>query len=194
MFNLILFGPPGSGKGTQSTNLLRTYGLYHLSTGDLLRDEVSRQTPLGVEAQKYMDQGLLVPDEVVIGMISSKIDEDPEARGYIFDGFPRTRAQAEALDKLLEFKNTQIHLVLSLHVPEAELTRRIVGRGLHSGRMDDNEETAGKRIAEYHLKTTPVSDHYAALGRLENIKGDGSIDDTFKLLTKQIDKYLLPVA
>lgn len=194
MFNLILFGPPGSGKGTQSANLLQTYGLYHISTGDLLRDEVSRQTPLGVEAKKYMDQGLLVPDEVVIGMISSKIDEDPEARGYIFDGFPRTKAQAEALDKLLEFKNTQIHLVLSLHVPEDELTRRIIGRGSYSGRVDDNESTVAKRIAEYNAKTTPVADHYAALGRLEHIKGDGTVDETFKLLTREIDKYLLPVA
>jgi adenylate kinase len=129
MFNLILFGPPGSGKGTQSAKITQTYQLQHISTGDLLRDEVSKQTPLGVEAQKYMDQGLLVPDEVVIGMISSKIDETPDARGFIFDGFPRTKAQAEALDKLLEFKNTQIQLLLSLQVPEDELTRRLLGRG-----------------------------------------------------------------
>ena len=157
MFNLILFGPPGSGKGTQSANIVRNYGLNHISTGDLLRDEVERQTPLGVEARKYMDQGLLVPDEVVIGMISSRIDESPEARGFIFDGFPRTRAQAEALDKLLEFKNTQIHLMLSLEVPEDELMRRLIGRGATSGRSDDNEETIKKRINEYHLKTAPVA-------------------------------------
>src|SRR3954464_13872070 len=124
MFNLVLFGPPGSGKGTQSAHIVQSYGLKHISTGDLLRDEVTAQTPLGVEADKYMSQGLLVPDEVVIGMISSRIDETPGARGFIFDGFPRTKAQAEALDKLLEFKNTQIHLMLSLVVPEDELTRR----------------------------------------------------------------------
>jgi len=192
MFNLILFGPPGSGKGTQSANIVSTFQLQHISTGDLLRDEVSRQTPLGVEARKYMDQGLLVPDEVVIGMISSKIDETPNARGFIFDGFPRTKAQAEALDKLLEFKNTQIHLLLSLQVPEEELTRRMLGRAATSGRSDDNEEVITKRIKEYHAKTAPVENYYDQFGKVERIKGDGSIEDTFKLLGKEIEKYLLP--
>lgn len=193
MFNLILFGPPGSGKGTQSVNITETYQLQHVSTGDLLRDEVSRQTPLGLEAKKYMDQGLLVPDEVVIGMISSKIDETPDARGFIFDGFPRTRAQAEALDKLLEFKNTQIHIVLSLEVPEPELITRLVGRGVTSGRSDDNEEVIVKRIKEYHAKTEPVAGYYYTQGKLERIKGDGTIEETFRMLAKEIDKYLLPV-
>lgn len=192
MFNLILFGPPGSGKGTQSANIVATYQLQHISTGDLLRDEVSRQTPLGVEAKRYMDQGLLVPDEVVIGMISSKIDETPDARGFIFDGFPRTKAQAEALDKLLEFKNTEIHLVLSLEVPEEELTRRLIGRGATSGRSDDTEEVIVKRIKEYYAKTEPVAGYYHTHGKLERLKGDGTIEETFKLLTKEIDKYLLP--
>ena len=192
MFNLILFGPPGSGKGTQSANIVTTYQLQHISTGDLLREEVSRKSPLGVEARKYMDQGLLVPDEVVIGMISSKIDETPDARGFIFDGFPRTKAQAEALDKLLEFKNTEIDLVLAMEVPETELIRRLVGRGETSGRSDDTEEVIVKRIKEYHNKTEQVASHYNAQGKLERIKGDGNIDDTFKLLSKEIDKYLLP--
>jgi adenylate kinase len=192
MFNLILFGPPGSGKGTQSVNIVTTYQLQHISTGDLLREEVSRKSPLGVEARKYMDQGLLVPDEVVIGMISSKIDETPDARGFIFDGFPRTKPQAEALDKLLEFKNTEIDLVLSMEVPEKELIRRLVGRGETSGRSDDTEEVIVKRIKEYHNKTEQVASHYNAQGKLERIKGDGNIDDTFKLLSKEIDKYLLP--
>ncbi|MBA3827700.1 MAG: adenylate kinase [Taibaiella sp.] len=192
MFNLILFGPPGSGKGTQSANIVRSYKLEHISTGDLLREEVSQQTPLGVEAKKYMDQGLLVPDEVVIGMISSKIDERHGARGFIFDGFPRTAAQAEALDKLVEFKNTEITLMLSLEVPEADLIKRLVGRGISSGRSDDNEEVITKRIKEYHSKTTPVAAHYNAQGKLEHIKGDSSIEQTFKLLAKHIDKYLLP--
>ena len=192
MFNLILFGPPGSGKGTQSEKIVNTYRLEHISTGDLLRDEVSRKTPLGVEAKKYMDQGLLVPDEVVIGMISSKIDEKHGARGFIFDGFPRTRAQAEALDKLLEFKDTQIHIVLSLEVPEEHLKKRLIGRGETSGRTDDNETIITERIKEYHAKTSPVAAHYAAHNKLERVKGDGTIDDTFKLLSKQIDKYLLP--
>jgi adenylate kinase len=192
MFNLILFGPPGSGKGTQSAKITQTYQLQHISTGDLLRDEVSKQTPLGVEAQKYMDQGLLVPDEVVIGMISSKIDETPDARGFIFDGFPRTKAQAEALDKLLEFKNTQIQLLLSLQVPEDELTRRLLGRAAASGRSDDTEEVIVKRLKEYHAKTAAVESYYDAFGKVERIKGDGNIEETFRMLSREIDKYLMP--
>lgn len=194
MFNLVLFGPPGSGKGTQSANIVHTYGLRHISTGDLLRSEVAAQTPLGVEARKYMDQGLLVPDEVVIGMISTMIDEFPEARGFIFDGFPRTKAQAEALDALLEFKNTQIHLVLSLDVPEDELTRRMLGRGAISGRADDNADVIVRRIKEYGDKTAPVAQYYDAQGKLELIRGDQGIEETFRSLSRQIDKYLLPVA
>ena len=194
MFNLVLFGPPGSGKGTQSENIVNTYKLQHLSTGDLLRSEVERHTPLGVEARKYMDQGMLVPDEVVIGMISSKLDEYRDARGFIFDGFPRTRAQAEALDKLLEFKNTKIDLVLALEVPEAELTKRLIGRGLTSGRSDDNEEIIINRIKEYRAKTEPVASYYNGYGKLETVTGDHTVSDTFKLLAKHINKYLLPVA
>lgn len=194
MFNLVLFGPPGSGKGTQSENIVKTYNLQHISTGDLLRDEVARQTPLGVEARKYMDQGILVPDEVVIGMISSKIDETPEARGFVFDGFPRTRAQAEALDKLLEFKNTKIDLVLALDVTEEELMKRLLGRGLTSGRSDDNEEVIAKRIKEYRAKTEPVANYYDGHGKLETVMGNHSVEETFKLLSRNINKYLLPVA
>jgi adenylate kinase len=139
-----------------------------------------------------MDQGLLVPDEVVIGMISSKIDDQAEARGFIFDGFPRTKAQAEALDKLLEFKNTEIHLVLALEVPEKELVTRLVGRGATSGRSDDNEAVIAQRIKEYYAKTEPVAGHYNAQGKLERIKGDGTIDGIFSTLSKEIEKYLLP--
>ena len=193
MFNLVLFGPPGSGKGTQSENIVKAYKLQHISTGDLLRDEVTRHTPLGIEAKKYMDQGMLVPDEVVIGMISSRIDETPGARGFIFDGFPRTRTQAEALDKLLEFKNTKIHLVLALEVPEPELIKRLLGRGETSGRSDDNVDVIAKRIKEYNLKTQPVAGYYDGYGKLEHIIGDHTIAETFKTLTKHINKYLLPV-
>ena len=192
MFNLILFGPPGSGKGTQSARVVNTYQLHHISTGDLLRDEVSRATPLGVEAKKYMDQGALVPDEVVIGMISSKIDAMPDARGFIFDGFPRTRAQAEALDRLLDFKGTEIHLVLAMQVPEPELITRLLGRGETSGRSDDTEEVITKRIKEYYAKTEAVAEHYEALGKLERVKGDGTMEEVFTLLSKNIDKYLQP--
>jgi adenylate kinase len=193
MFNLVLFGPPGSGKGTQSANIVTAYELQHISTGDLLRDEVARQTPLGTEAKKYMDQGMLVPDEVVIGMISGKIDDMPDARGFVFDGFPRTRMQAEALDKLLEFKNTKIHLVLALDVPEPELIKRLIGRGLTSGRTDDTEDVITKRIKEYHQKTQPVANYYFAQGKLEHVTGNHNVPDTFKMLSKHINKYLLPV-
>ncbi|SHM35293.1 adenylate kinase [Chitinophaga jiangningensis] len=191
MVNLILFGPPGSGKGTQSAKIIDKYGLLHLSTGDLLRSEIGNKTPLGLEAQKFMDQGLLVPDEVVIGMISSKLDANPEARGFIFDGFPRTTAQAEALDKLLALKKTAISVVLSLEVPEEELIKRLLNRGLTSGRSDDaNEEVVKARIVEYHNKTAPVADHYAKFGKFKKIKGDGSVEEIFDLLSKEIDELL----
>lgn len=191
MVNLILFGPPGSGKGTQSANIIEKYGLIHLSTGDLLRSEISAKTPLGLEAQKVMDQGLLVPDEVVIGMISSKLDANPEARGFIFDGFPRTTAQAEALDKLLALKKTAISAVLSLEVPEDELVRRLLERGQTSGRSDDaSEDVVKKRIVEYHNKTAPVADHYAKYGKLKKIRGEGTIENIFDSLSKEIDDLM----
>jgi adenylate kinase len=140
MFNLILFGPPGSGKGTQSERLIAKYGLKHLSTGDLLRSEIAGQTPLGLAAKSFMDKGQLVPDEVVIEMISSALDNNPQAHGFLFDGFPRTVAQAEALDKLLAQKGTSIAVVLALEVNEDELTKRLLNRGLTSGRSDDRDE------------------------------------------------------
>jgi len=141
MFNIILFGPPGSGKGTQSEKLIAAYGLKHLSTGDLLRSEIARKTPLGIEAKSLMDKGHLVPDEVVVGMISSALDENPQAKGFLFDGFPRTVAQSESLDKLLKLKNTEIGVVLALDVSEEELVKRLLHRGLTSGRSDDTNET-----------------------------------------------------
>ncbi|MGX5818257.1 adenylate kinase [Chitinophaga lutea] len=191
MVNLILFGPPGSGKGTQSANIIEKYGLLHLSTGDLLRKEIAAGTPLGLEAQKFMDQGLLVPDEVVIGMISSMLDANPEARGFIFDGFPRNTSQAEALDKLLALKKAPISIVLSLEVPEDELIRRLLERGKTSGRSDDASEAVVKnRIVEYHNKTAPVADHYAKFGKLKRVKGDGSIESTFELLSKELDELV----
>ncbi|WP_212000788.1 adenylate kinase [Chitinophaga sp. HK235] len=191
MVNLILFGPPGSGKGTQSTKIIDKYGLIHLSTGDLLRTEISNKTPLGLEATKFMDQGLLVPDEVVIGMISSKLDANPEARGFIFDGFPRTTAQAEALDKLLALKKTAISVVLSLEVPEDELIKRLLNRGLTSGRSDDSSEDVVKaRIVEYHNKTAPVADHYAKFGKFRKVKGDGTEAEVFELLCKEINELV----
>lgn len=190
MFNLVLFGPPGSGKGTQSANIIEKYKLVHVSTGDILRKEVADETPLGLEAKKYMDQGALVPDEVVIGMISSKLDEHPDVNGFIFDGFPRTVAQAEALDNLLDFRQHPINLVLSLKVSEEELKNRLISRGQVSGRSDDNEEVIVNRIKEYHAKTSPVADYYKSKSKLTEIQGEGSVDTIFQSMCSVIDAQL----
>ncbi len=188
MLNIILFGPPGSGKGTQAENLVEKYNLKHISTGDLLREEKAKETPLGLEAKKFMDQGLLVPDEVVIGMISSKLDEQADkVKGFIFDGFPRTVDQAEALDKLLDFKEITIAQVLALNVSEEELVKRILNRGKTSGRADDMDEaTIRQRVTEYENKTAPVADYYGKQNKLIRIPGEGSIELTFNLLVDKI--------
>ncbi len=188
MFNLILFGPPGSGKGTQSEKLMAKYGLKHLSTGDLLRSEIANQTVLGLEAKKLMDQGQLVPDEVVIGMISSALANNPQAKGFLFDGFPRTKAQSEALDALLTKYNAAINVVLALQVSEEELVKRLLNRGLTSGRSDDSKEDVIRaRIAEYHKKTSAVADYYHQFGKVEMIKGEGSVEEIFDLLSNAIN-------
>lgn len=188
MFNLILFGPPGSGKGTQSEKLIAKYGLKHLSTGDLLRHEINNQTPLGKEAQNFMDKGQLVPDEVVIGMISSALDENPDATGFLFDGFPRTQAQAKALDNLLELKEAPIAAMLALDVSEEELVKRLLKRGETSGRSDDNNESVIRaRIVEYHNKTAMVADYYRQFDKVVMIKGEGTVDDIFERLCAEID-------
>jgi len=187
MFHIILFGPPGSGKGTQSEKLMVKYGLKHLSTGNLLRDEISKQTALGIEAKKFIDIGQLVPDEVVIGMISSELDANPNT-GFLFDGFPRTQAQAEALDKLLKFKNSEIGVFLSLEVNEEELVRRLLNRGLTSGRTDDtNEEIIKARIHEYKIKTAVVADYYSQFDKVVIVKGEGTVEEVFNVLRKEID-------
>jgi adenylate kinase len=190
MFNLILFGPPGSGKGTQSERLIARYGLKHLSTGDLLRNEISSESPLGMAAKSFMDKGQLVPDEVVIEMINSSLDNNPQANGFLFDGFPRTTAQAEALDRLLSQKSTEIAVVLALQVSQEELARRLINRGVTSGRSDDNEEIIRERIAEYERKTAAVADHYKKYGKVLYVKGEGSVDEIFELLSKEIDKKM----
>ena len=188
MFNLILFGPPGSGKGTQSEKLIAKYGLKHLSTGDLLRHEINNQTPLGKEAQNFMDKGQLVPDEVVIGMISSALDENPDARGFLFDGFPRTPAQAKALDNLLELKEAPIAAMLALDVSEEELVKRLLKRGETSGRSDDNNESVIRaRIVEYQNKTAVVADYYRQFDKVVMIKGEGTVEDIFERLCAEID-------
>lgn len=191
MFNLILFGPPGSGKGTQSEKIVQKFGLKHLSTGDLLRRELSEKTPLGIEAKNFMDKGQLVPDEVVIGMIDSCLDKNTDAKGFLFDGFPRTVAQAEALDKLLSFKKTSITKVLALEVSEEELIKRLLKRGETSGRSDDtNEEVIRKRFAVYKKDTAAVAGHYKELGKFESIKGEGSVDEIFEALSNAIEAQI----
>ncbi|MCO5248091.1 MAG: adenylate kinase [Chitinophagales bacterium] len=189
MLNLILFGPPGSGKGTQAIKLVEKYHLLHISTGDLLRSELKAGTPLGLEAKKYINKGELVPDEVVIGMISSQLDQNiDKVKGFIFDGFPRTRAQAEALDKLLDFKNTSISQVLALDVSEDEVVARILNRGKTSGRSDDNDQEIIKnRFQVYLNETTAVAEHYREVNKFTAIPGEGSIDEVFEALQNAID-------
>lgn len=191
MFNLILFGPPGCGKGTQSDKLVAKYGLVHLSTGNLLREEIAQKTPLGVEARSFMDKGQLVPDEVVIGMVDSYFDKHKGSKGFLFDGFPRTVAQAKALDSLLELKKTEIAAVLALEVGEEELVKRLLNRGKTSGRSDDtNEEVIRKRFSVYINETTPVAEHYKKAKKFQAIKGEGSVDEIFEAVSDAIDKKM----
>jgi|SRR5688572_25300518 len=188
MFNLILFGPPGSGKGTQSDRLVSKYGLIHLSTGNLLREEIAQKTPLGLKAKRFIDKGQLVPDEVVIGMVDSYFDKHKDAVGFLFDGFPRTVAQASALDNLMERKNTNIASVLALEVGEDELVKRLLNRGKTSGRSDDSdEEVIRKRFAVYNNETTPVAEHYRKRGKFQPVKGEGSVEDIFESICEAID-------
>ena len=190
MLNLVLFGPPGAGKGTQSQLLIDKYKLIHLSTGDLLRNEISNGTALGLEAKKIMDDGQLVPDEVVIGMISNKLDENPDAKGFIFDGFPRTVEQAQALDNLLESKEESICGMIALIVEETELEKRLLFRGKESGRPDDaNVEIIRKRILEYKSKTTPVANYYDEQGKLTSIQGVGGIEEIAESIDNVIASY-----
>jgi adenylate kinase len=191
MFNLILFGPPGSGKGTQSERIVEKFGLVHLSTGNLLRQEISDKTPLGLEAKNFMDKGQLVPDEVVIGMIDSSLEKHANAKGILFDGFPRTVAQAEALDKLLSFRKGSISKVLALDVSEDELVKRIMKRGQTSGRSDDTDESiVRQRFLVYKTETEAVAEHYKHQGKLQRINGEGSVSQIFEALSSCIENEL----
>lgn len=188
MFNLILFGPPGSGKGTQSEKLISKYGFKHLSTGDILRSEIANQTQLGLEAKSYMDKGQLVPDAVVIGMVDAALNANKGVSGFLFDGFPRTKAQAVALDELLATHNTSINLVLALDVPEDELIKRMINRAKTSGRTDDADENVQqKRISVYKTETLAVAEHYGQFGKVETLNGLGEIDAIFSEICAAID-------
>ncbi|MBK0401736.1 adenylate kinase [Adhaeribacter sp. BT258] len=191
MLNLVLFGPPGAGKGTQSQKLIDKYNLVHLSTGDLLRSEITAGTELGLKAKALMDQGMLVPDEVVIGMIDNKLKENKTAGGFIFDGFPRTVPQAEGLDRLMEENGTEITCMIALEVDEEELTKRLLLRGKTSGRPDDqNEELIRKRVQEYNNKTTPVANYYEKQGKFFSVNGIGEIEEIFAESCAIIDRHL----
>ncbi|WP_163718438.1 adenylate kinase [Mangrovibacterium lignilyticum] len=187
MLNLVLFGPPGAGKGTQAEFLIESFGLVHLSTGDLLRNEIASSTPLGVEAKRYMDNGELVPDSVVIGMIKNKLEANTDAKGFIFDGFPRTVAQAEALDQLLNANGTPVSAMLSLEVAKEELIARLLNRGKTSGRSDDQDESIiENRINVYNEKTLPLKNYFAGQNKHFGIKGMGSIDEIAARLSEAI--------
>lgn len=187
--NIVLFGPPGAGKGTQSAFLIKKYNLAHLSTGDLLRAEIKAESTLGLKAKELMDIGELVPDEVVIGMIKNAIEEHVEADGFIFDGFPRTKAQAEALDEMLEFRKEPIVAMLALEVTEEELVKRLLGRGATSDRKDDStEDIIRNRIREYEKKTARLKDYYSDQGKFKAIDGIGSLEDITKRLVEAIGR------
>lgn len=187
MFNIVIFGAPGSGKGTQSEKLIDRYGLSHISTGDLLRDHIRRGTTKGKVAESFISQGMLIPDELMLDILSAELDSMPKPAGVIFDGFPRTIAQAEALQKLLEARGSGIHAVIGLEVPDEELIERLVKRGAVSGRSDDNPETIQKRLEVYHRQTSPLRDYYIAREKYTAIPGTGSIDEIFGHITDAID-------
>lgn len=187
MLNLVLFGPPGAGKGTQSENLINKYNLVHLSTGDILRNEIAQGTELGKQAKAVMDSGQLVSDEIVIGMIEHKLDANPNANGFIFDGFPRTAVQAEALDDLLQKKGTGISAMIALEVENEELVKRLLNRGKDSGRADDqNEGVIRTRIQEYNNKTLPLKTYYSEQAKFHSINGVGSVEQIFKSIVDRI--------
>lgn len=189
MLNLVLFGPPGAGKGTQSEKLIEKYQLVHISTGDIFRSHIKNQTTLGQQVSQIIAEGNLVPDSITIAMLEEEIKKNPQAKGFIFDGFPRTVAQAEALDTFLESINERITGVLALDVTEEELKQRIAKRQEISGRADDAADKLTKRIEEYFNKTIHVLPYYDKQGKLSKVNGIGDIGTIFQSLTAIIDTY-----
>ncbi len=188
MKNIVLFGPPGAGKGTQAEVLKEKYQLVHISTGDVFRFNIKNKTELGTLAKSYMDKGHLVPDEVTINMLNAEVDKNADANGFIFDGFPRTAAQAEALASLLEEKNSQINAMVALEVDDEILVQRLLERGKSSGRADDaNEVVIRERIAEYYRKTDILKEYYMAQSKYHGVDGVGSIEEITERLSNVID-------
>ncbi|MCC8146432.1 MAG: adenylate kinase [Bacteroidales bacterium] len=188
MLNIVIFGAPGSGKGTQSERIIQKYGLYHISTGEILRSEIENKSALGLIAEEYISQGHLVPDQLVIDMLAELIDKTAHNKGYIFDGFPRTLSQSKALDDMLRERNTSIAAVFSLSVEEEELISRLLKRGETCGRCDDNLETIQNRLTVYKEQTEPLIEYYKKKGKLFKVKGLGSIEDIFESITEVIDR------
>ena len=188
MLNIVIFGAPGSGKGTQSERIVEKYGINHISTGDVLRAEIKNGTELGKTAKGYIDQGQLIPDELMIDILASVFDSFKDSKGVIFDGFPRTIAQAEALKKMLAERGQDVSVMVDLEVPEDELMVRLIKRGKDSGRADDNEETIKKRLHVYHSQTAPLIDWYKNEKQYQHINGLGTMEGIFAEICEAIDK------
>ena len=188
MLNIVIFGAPGSGKGTQSERIVEKYGINHISTGDVLRAEIKNGTKLGKTAKGYIDQGQLIPDELMIDILASVFDSFKDSKGVIFDGFPRTIAQAEALKKMLAERGQDVSVMVDLDVPEEELMIRLIKRGKDSGRADDNEETIKKRLHVYHSQTAPLIDWYKNEKKYQHINGLGTMEGIFAEICEAIDK------
>lgn len=188
--NIVLFGGPGSGKGTQSEKLIKKYGLHHISTGEVLRNHIKKETELGKIAKRYIDEGQLIPDELMIRILDDVLENEAKDKpGVIFDGFPRTIPQAEALNDLLKKRDKELHAVVGLEVPDDELVKRMLNRGKETGRADDNEETIKKRLDVYHNQTSPLRDHYKKQNKYVAIDGNREIDHIFNSITKELDKH-----
>jgi adenylate kinase len=187
MLNLVLFGAPGSGKGTQSDKLTEKYGLRHISTGEVLRDHMARKTANGVIAEQYISKGNLIPDELMLQILEDELDHADNSNGVIFDGFPRTIPQAEALNALLAKRGTTLHAVVGLEVPEEDLVARLLNRGKETGRADDNEATIANRLKVYHSQTQPLKQFYSEQGCFIEINGKGAVEDIFNAITARLD-------
>lgn len=191
MLNVIIFGSPGCGKGTQSALIIEKYGLRHISTGEILREEMRKQTELGKEAARHIEKGYLVPDALIIRILADILAEEPNPKGYLFDGFPRTLTQGEELDKMLQEKGTPIATVLNLDVNEEELVQRLIKRGVECGRSDDMESVIYNRLAVYRNQTDPLREYYKKQGKLFTIKGSGEVSDVFERVSDVLDRLIL---